>query len=246
MKITYKGRTGNQILMYLMGQYIAEKYDIVTAASDDFEDQHLMELEKFLGKRSYDTIREINDENIEEFLQNKSIDYDVHLNGFFQSPVILGNPEIQQCYRRYMHPRPSPVDKDLFVHVRLGDITNLNSLPYAYYYNSIKQVQFSSGVISSDSPNSDLVQQLAAEFNLDILEGFSPVGTICYGSQFKNLVLSAGTFSFLTAFYAAPDANIWYIDNPTQSSCFNVAPWGPDIFSIFANQQRSHPYANTY
>lgn len=232
--------------MYLMGQYIAEKYDLVAAITDDFEDIHLMQLEFFLGKGSYDITREINDENIEELLQNKSIDYSIHLNGYFQSPVILGNPEIQQCYRRYMHPRPSPVDKDLFVHVRLGDITNLNSLPYAYYYNSIKQVQFSSGVIASDSPNSDLVQQLAAEFNLDILEGFSPVGTICYGSQFKNLVLSAGTFSFLTAFYAAPDANIWYIDNPTQSSCFNVAPWGPDIFSIFANQQRSHPYANTY
>ena len=171
-----------------------------------------MEREFFLGNRAYDTTREINDDNIEELLQNKTIDYSIHLNGYFQSPAILSNPEIQQCYRRYMHPRPSPVDKDLFVHVRLGDITNLHSLPYAYYCNSIKQVQFSSGVIASDSPNSDLVQQLAAEFNLDILEDLSPIGTICYGSQFKNLVLSAGTFSFLTAFYAAPDANLWYID----------------------------------
>ena len=242
VKINYYGRTGNHILMYLMGQYIAEKYNLAFDVKfDDYENvKSLFDISVYSGTNSYDTQQEITDDNVLEFLKNNTLTHNVVLNGFFQSPLILGDAHIQECYKRYIKPKQIMNGSDLFVHVRLGDIENRHSLPYEYYRDSIQRVDFSSGVISSDSPQHEIVQRLRFEFGLDILIA-SPVDTIYYGTQCKNLVLSAGTFSFLSAFYSN-NSKVFCIDNPTMLKYFGISAWGPDIFSIFESKENFYLY----
>lgn len=89
----------------------------------------------------------------------------------------------------------------LFVHVRLGDINdNTNrKCKYEYYQEAIKICGFKSGFISSDSPNSDFVNRLCNEFNLQKTM-LNPEETIKFGSRFTNKVLSLGTFSWWIGF----------------------------------------------
>lgn len=242
VKINYYGRTGNHILMYLMAQYIAEKYDLIFDIKfNDYENlKTLFDVSVYSGVNSYEIEHEVNDDNVLNLIENDTINHNVILNGFFQSPLILGNPHIKECYKKYIKPKQMMSGSDLFVHVRLGDIQNRHSLPYEYYRDSIQQVKFSSGVIASDSPHHEMVQRLRSEFGLDLLIA-SPVDTIYYGSQSKNLVLSAGTFSFLSAFYSN-NSKIFYIDNPIMLKYFGVSAWGPDIFSIFKKQDNFYLY----
>ena len=57
VKINYCGRTGNHILMYLMGQYIAERYGLAFDATFfDYENvKSLFDVSVYSGTNSYDT-----------------------------------------------------------------------------------------------------------------------------------------------------------------------------------------------
>jgi hypothetical protein len=242
VKVNYYGRTGNHILMYLMAQYIAEKHNLsFDVRFYDYEGmKHCFDITVYSGTNKYDNEIEITDDNVIDFLKCNALNSNVALKGFFQSPEILGNSHIKESYKKYIRPKQIDTASDLFVHVRLGDILNRHSLPYEYYRDSIRKVNFNSGIIASDSPQHEIVQKLKSEFGLNILLA-SPTDTIYYGSQCKNLVLSAGTFSFLSGFYST-NSNVFYIDNPTMLEYFGIPSWGPDIFSIFKGQNNFYSY----
>lgn len=244
IRVNYYGRTGNHILMYLMAQYIANKYDLVFDLKfDGYEElNELFDVSVYSGKKIHSTEYEVTDENVIQFLDQTEIEQNIALNGFFQSPLILGNSNIKQNYKKYIRPKTIQTDHDLYVHIRLGDILGRHSLPYEYYRESILKVKFSSGIISSDTPDHFIVQKLVEEFNLDILSA-SPISSIHYGSQCSNMVLSAGTFSFLSAFFSN-NSNVFYIDNTTMFQKFGINAWGPDIFSIFNKQINFNSYEN--
>lgn len=245
ISINYCGRLGNHIIMHLMAQYFAEKNNLMFENKMPDEDfYNFFDINVSTGeKKNYTDTIIINDNNAEDLLfSDDTSNKNIILEGFFQSPNILGNSIIESKYKQYISPKKIDNRFDLYVHVRLGDILGRYSLPHNYYENIIKNISFNRGVISSDTPNHPIVQELLKKYNLNLFYG-KPSETISLGSRCKNIILSAGTFSFLSAYYSN-NSNVFYIDNTTMKKYFNINPWGPDIFSIFLGRKNFFNYGD--
>jgi hypothetical protein len=100
-------------------------------------------------------------------------------------------------------------NNDLFIHVRLGDVTSKTEHLFNYYNNTINSIKFNQGYITSDNINHDLCQRLIKKFNLITINS-SEVETIMFGSTCKHIILSGGTFSWLIGFLGFKSENIFY------------------------------------
>jgi hypothetical protein len=87
------------------------------------------------------------------------------------------------------------LNRDVFVHVRLGDVTHL-SPGIEYYESALKAITYENGYISTDSPYHPMITTLISKYNLHRIL-FHEVETIQFGSTCKYLILSQGTFSWL-------------------------------------------------
>lgn len=98
-------------------------------------------------------------------------------------------------------------NNDVFIHVRLGDIINLNA-GLSYYEKVLNNMKFDNGYISSDSINHKICNTLIKKYNLKIINK-NIIETIMFASTCHNVILSNGTFSWLIgllSFYS----NIYY------------------------------------
>lgn len=111
----------------------------------------------------------------------------------------------------------------LFIHVRLGDVSNKTCNLEKYYSKTIESLRFDKGFIASDSINHDLCKLLIDKYKLTIID-MSEVGTIMFGSVCKNIILSGGTFSWLIGFLALDTSKIFYPELKDK--------WYGDIFSF--------------
>jgi len=114
-------------------------------------------------------------------------------------------------------------NNDLFIHVRLGDVTHLNP-GIEYYENVISRISFEHGFISSDSLSNPMVQTLIHKYKL-VSINVGEVETIQFASTCKHLILSHGTFSWLIGFLGFY-SNVYY-SNPNRTQ-----KWHGDIFCI--------------
>ena len=83
---------------------------------------------------------------------------------------------------------------NIFIHVRLDDAEHVNP-GYEYYKKCLENTKYNLGYISSDTPDSNIVNKLIKEFNL-ILYNNTPINTINFAKDFNKIILSAGTFSW--------------------------------------------------
>lgn len=114
-------------------------------------------------------------------------------------------------------------NNDVFLHVRLGDVTNekykVGTL--FYYDNILSKLVFDKGYISSDSIDHDICKILIKRYNLQIVD-FCEISTIMFATTCKYLLLSGGTFSWLIGFLAFYSDAIYY---PKRKNT-----WYDDIF----------------
>lgn len=116
-------------------------------------------------------------------------------------------------------------NNDVFVHVRLGDVTDVHSLPFEYYDKALSNIQniqsFDKGYISSDSIGHPICEKLIEKYDLTPIQ-YDVVETIQFASTCRHLVLSHGTFSWLAGFLAYFSDDIQY---PVDKK-----PWHGNIF----------------
>lgn len=114
-------------------------------------------------------------------------------------------------------------NNDVYVHVRLGDVTGIHSLPFEYYDTALSNLngEYNQGYISSDSIDHSICQQLIQKYNLKPIN-YDVVETIQFASTCRHLVLSLGTFSWLIGFFAYSSDDIQY---PVDKK-----PWHGNIF----------------
>jgi len=114
-------------------------------------------------------------------------------------------------------------NSDLFIHVRLGDVTDKTILLENYYTKTINSLKFNRGFIASDNINHDFCKKLITKYKLTVFDK-PEIETIMFGSVCKNIILCGGTFSWLIGFIARSSSNIFYPELKQK--------WYGDIFSF--------------
>jgi len=202
IKIEYHGRLGNCLIQDSAAKIFAMKGSIPISSDSN---QDLLRkagniVNYYVGGKygnASGVIKTINDDNFLKEISGANLDPRASyvVDGYFQNPdfVSLFKDEIKSTVRTLEGQR----NKDsLLVHVRLGDCEGSSRrLPYGYYFDAIKNTNFSSGIICSDSPDHPDVKSLAREFNLSI-SNMSPVEILQTCNTFGKVVLSEGTFSW--------------------------------------------------
>jgi hypothetical protein len=120
-------------------------------------------------------------------------------------------------------------NNDLFIHVRLGDISDKTQFLFPYYEKMLKSINFDKAYISSDSIHSSLCKKLIFDYKLEILD-LDDIKTIMFGSTCNNIIMSGGSFSWLIGFLAFDSELIYYPDyerfeNKWFGNIFNFENW---------------------
>jgi hypothetical protein len=232
------GRLGNQIIRNLAVSFIAKKHNLNVNYSSHHLISNQLGIDLFnSGTQIYSIMKELNELNYFDIYNADNITYNLNPNNsFFQTKEIFN---MIYNYLNYDIIKSNIIQKnkfkerynnnnDLFIHIRLGDVTQF-SPGIDYYLKSIKYVKefknFDNIYISSDSPTHDIIKKIIQEYPYAILINTNEIETIQFGSTCKNIILSHGSFSAIIgslSFYS----NVYYpkIDK--------YIYWHGDIFSI--------------
>ena len=219
---------------------MAIKYNLKTSYKY-FEKFEKLGINFFVGDRVFEDILAINDHNFMSliccnstspvFRKRKSIqitndswfqtrEFCVFLQKYFQIKYVRNNVIDKNIYKkRYNN------NQDVFVHVRLGDVSDKVLSVLGYYEKILSRIEYTNGFIASDSINSDICQELMNKYKLLPIQE-SEVETIMFASTCSFLVLSGGTFSWLMGFLAFDAEKIYYPNI--------LEPWYGDIFTFFS------------
>jgi len=230
------GRFGNRIFINLVTDYVAR---INKLKINYIDYAKFIELGIPLFSNNNNSVLNknhlivLNDSNIDNIFTNTDLikNKNLVIDGYFQTPIvaryikniIILNKENIIKNNKYL----SNTNTNLFVHVRLGDIINLNYLEsYEYYDKAINNISFEKGYISSDSINNETCQKLIKKYNLEVFSD-NEVNTIHFASTCKNIVLSSGTFSWIIGLFGSVlnDSKVYY---PVKKQ--NRVIWHGDIF----------------
>ena len=117
-------------------------------------------------------------------------------------------------------------NNDLFVHLRLGDVSQITKQQIKYYELLLSEINYNKGYISSDSIKDPFCIELILKYNLNIID-YDEAETIMFASTCNNLILSGGTFSWLIGFLAFYSKKIYYpdIENKWYGDIFSFSNW---------------------
>lgn len=102
-------------------------------------------------------------------------------------------------------------NNDLFIHIRSGDVSNKTDFLLPYYENMLNSINYDKAYLASDSIESTNCKYLIKKYNLQPIL-LNDIETIMFGSTCNNIVLSAGSFSWMIGFLAFESNFIYYPD----------------------------------
>jgi hypothetical protein len=234
---THNGRFGNLFFINMACHFIALKFNL---------NVNYKYFEKFkkLGVKLFTGLIKYNDELYYELTDDSFLDI-INFSKISKNLMITNNIWCQQddfiellknywmckfnknsIIKNNLFNKRYNNNNDLFIHVRLGDITDKTISLENYYLNTISFLQWDNGYISSDSLNHPICINLINKFNLNPIY-YDEVETIMFGSTCKKIVLSGGTFSWLIGFYSFFSEIIIYpkIQNPWYGKIFDNMGW---------------------
>jgi hypothetical protein len=117
-------------------------------------------------------------------------------------------------------------NNDLFLHLRLGDVTDITKTKTDYYEQILNNIYYNKGFISSDSINDPLCLKLIQNYDLEVID-YNESNTIMFASTCNNIILSGGSFSWLIGFLAFYSKNIYYpkLENKWYGDIFSFSNW---------------------
>jgi hypothetical protein len=207
IKIHTRGRLGNNIFQNVVASILSKKFDLkVEEYIRETEYKEIGCIFNREGKIYNHEEFEVDDSNFLSILKKEKIDYGLSVRGFFQKPefVLDYKEEILSNFNLIYE---NPENNDLFVHVRLGDLSATNS-GIEYYSKAIESIKYNKGFISSDDFGHDITKMLITKYNLTPYHG-TPQSTIKFAKNFNNLVLSLSTFSWWIGFLSKAERIIY-------------------------------------
>ena len=209
--INYRGRLGNNLIQYAAGAILAEKTGMCLKTKPESRNNNFGEafsLQPIDGV-CYDKTIELNDKNYYDHLNNPEPNIGYILNGFFQDSKLLCDfrDQILDLYK-LPEPKESISSDDVFIACRLGDCLKgpRTYCTMEYIENQLKasRHKYDKAYVTSDTITHPPLKRLIEEYNLTVYQD-EPMDTILFGAQFNNLILSAGSFSYLMAYFSKAD-----------------------------------------
>jgi hypothetical protein len=233
----HQGRFGNLFFINIFLHLYAQQFNL--RCSYKYEQYFLdLGIELFKGTKTYDTNFLLTDENSLLFLEKSTNSLFKPANIIIHKEMWLQNSIFCLFLKRYFERADirhkivqknkyrSRYDKnnDLFIHLRLGDVTSKTSSLFEDYDNLLTVIDFDKGYISSDSIQHKFCAHLIEKYNLQVVDK-NEVNTIMFASTCKHLVLSGGTYSWLIGFFGFFNSMVYYFKYEN--------PWYGDIFEAF-------------
>ena len=163
---------------------------------------------KLPAGQSYPNAIVLDDKNYYQYLDKPLKNTGYKLKGFFQDSRLLCDyrSDIIKLYQLDKQPKIATMQKDCFVHARIGDLLNNACRNMSYfkpdYLDQQLQAQrsaFNTVYISSDTIDYPPLVELINKHDLTIHQS-DPLETILFAKNFDNLILSAGSFSYWMAY----------------------------------------------
>ena len=227
-------RFGNHVIRNIAAHCIAKQNNIKMTYSF-YEEIKQLGIDLFIGENTYEDTMYISDLNLMSIIKYES---ELQLNLYINNHCYCQTPEFSQYLRTYLQSIQSSIieknpqkeryatNNDLFVHVRLGDLLDMERdqhkkcyHPFEYYDKVCSSIQFEKGYIASDSLDHSICQRLIEKYKLiPVIQ--NEIDTIQFGSTCKHIVLSPGTFSYLigvlgffsTIYYSNDGIYTWHGD----------------------------------
>lgn len=222
ISITKYGRLGNNLFQNVVASILAKKFDLKVLDYIDKSEHEKLGVNYYSGNLEYFDRIVVCDDNLLEILKKDRLETGLNVNGFFQIKDFVYNYK-EEILSNFNLRYENEENNDLFVHVRVGDVARFN-LGIEYYSKAINSLNYGKGYISSDEENHPIVTSLIERYNLTFYQA-SPPETIIFGKNFRNIVLSKGTFSWWIGMLSKAE-NILYPNGGVI--------WNGDIF-VFDN-----------
>ena len=215
----HNGRFGNLFFVNMVMHFISKKYNLKTKYK--YYDKFLnLGIELFIGDHTYKKNTYLTEINYFDLINKKNnftniivinkswfqnyefcLFLEIYFNEKENKNKIIQKNKFSDRYKK---------NNDLFIHVRLDDVEDMDSHnSFEYYDNIIKKHRYDVGYISSDNLNSQICINLIKKYSLKIIN-FNEEETIMFGSTCNHIILSGGTFSWLIGFLAFYSKNINY------------------------------------
>lgn len=226
------GRLGNQIIRNLAVSLLAEKHNLQVEYYN-YDLINTLGIELFIGKNTYSSIKELNDNNYFSIYYCDNINYNLNPNThFFQSNDIIkflykyiqSDPVKSTIIKKNPFSERYNANGDVFIHIRLKDVANHNPGIH-YYLNTLKHITFDKLFISTDEGGHTIVRTIMLQYPIAALVTYDEIKTIQFASTCKNIILSHGSFSAVIG-YLSFFSNIYYPEYEADKI------WYGDMFTI--------------
>lgn len=214
----HRARFGNIFLLNMCLHLFSIKYNL--KSSYKYEKQfNQLGISFYKGKNIYSRNLLLTDYNFENLLESNVSPKNIIINNnvWFHTrrfceiikKYFIEKKWFENIMQKNYYKNRYGNNNDIFIHVRLGDVTQKTAHLLGYYEKVIKSFKFNQGYISSDNINHSICRELIAKHKLIIIN-VSEIETIMFGSTCRNIILTGGTFSWLIGFLATTSENIFY------------------------------------
>ena len=204
--INYKGGTCNNFIQFLIGAFLSDRYNLYLNAEFPIKCDNI-KYKKVINSKIGHNLVKVSDDNWLDIIENNRNYTDPHfyIDGFFNKKFFFEKYEKQLknffdiSYNCEINP------DEVLIHYRIGDLDGSRMvLPIEFYEDALRNCNYTKGYITSDSAHHKFCQKLIDKFNL-IPIYLNPSETIDFAKNFKKLILSEGTFSWVIGFLSQTD-----------------------------------------